>query len=246
MSQSEAKLARHYKVLMKLAKSESMRIGDLASSLREITEAAAHTLEIARVNIWLFDKDHTKISCIDSYDLSTREHSSGGELAAVDYPLYFRALEEERVIVANDAHSDPRTAEFSHGYLDVHGITSMLDAPLRARGTTIGIVCHEHIGAARVWTSEEQTLAGSLADLATLALEYSERKQAEKALRHSELRTRTIIAKSLDAIVTIDESSKIVDWNPRAKIVFGWSRDEAIGKTLFDTVIPRREHDRHR
>ncbi|MCZ6502037.1 MAG: SpoIIE family protein phosphatase [Gammaproteobacteria bacterium] len=223
-----------------------MRIGDLASSLQEITEAAAHTLEIARVNIWLYDKGRTKISCIDHYDLSTRKHSSGVEIAAVDYPLYFQALDEERAIVANDAHSDPRTAELSHDYLDVHGITSMLDVPLRARGTTIGIVCHEHIGAARVWTSEEQLLAGSLADLATLALESSERKQTEKALRHSELRTRAIIAKALDAIVTIDEQSRIVDWNPRAKIVFGWSRDEAIGKTLYDTVIPPREHDRHR
>ena len=115
MSQSESKLARHHKVLMKLAKSESMRIGDLASSLQEITEAAAHTLEIARVNIWLYDKGRTKISCIDHYDLSTREHSSGAEIAAIDYPLYFEALDEEHAIVANDAHSDPRTAEFARG-----------------------------------------------------------------------------------------------------------------------------------
>ncbi len=223
-----------------------MRIGDLASSLQEITEAAAQTLDIARVNIWLFDEGRTKIHCIDSYDLSTHEHSSGAELAAVDYPLYFQALDEERTIVANDAHTDPSTAEFSEGYLDVHGITSMLDAPLRTRGTTIGIVCHEHIGPARVWTDEEQLFAGSLADLATLALESSERRQAEQALQTSELRTRAILANALDAIVTIDEQSKIVDWNPQAEIIFGWSQDEAIGKTLYDTVIPSEQQDGHR
>ncbi len=246
MSQNESVLAQHYKVLTKLAKNESMRIGDLASSLREITEAAAQTLEIARVNIWLYDADRTKIYCIDHYDLATHEHSSGVVLAAVDYPIYFQALDEERTIVADDACTDPRTAEFTDGYLDVYGITSLLDAPLRTRGTTIGIVCHEHIGPARVWTSEEQLFAGSLADLATLALESSERRQAMQALQHSELRTREILANALDAIVTIDEHSRIVDWNPQAEIVFGWSSAEAIGKTLYDTVIPPSEHSRHR
>ncbi len=122
-----------------------MRIGDLESSLQEITEAAAHTLDIARVNIWLYDDDRTKICCIDHYDLSSREHSSGGEIAAVDYPLYFQALDQERTIAANYAHTDPRTAEFASAYLDTYGITSMLDAPVRARGRAIGIGCHGHM-----------------------------------------------------------------------------------------------------
>jgi PAS domain S-box-containing protein len=223
-----------------------MRIGDLESSLQEITEAAAHTLDIARVNIWLYDDDRTKICCIDHYDLSSREHSSGGEIAAVDYPLYFQALDQERTIAANYAHTDPRTAEFASAYLDTYGITSMLDAPVRARGRAIGIVCHEHIGPARVWTSEEQLFASSLADLASLALESSELRQAEQALHHSELRTRQILNNALDAIVTIDENSKIIDWNPQAEIVFGWSSFEAIGKTLFDTVIPAAAQIQHR
>ncbi len=223
-----------------------MRVGDLASSLRAITEAASKTLDIARVNIWLFDEGRTKISCIDHFDLAKDEHSSGTELAAVDYPIYFKALDEERTIVANDAHSDPRTSEFSKGYLDVLGITSMLDAPLRARGTVIGIVCHEHIGPAREWTQEEQLFAGSLADLAALAIEDSERREAEQALRQSELRTRAILTSALDAIVTIDEESVIVDWNPHAEVVFGWSRDEAIGKTVYETLIPPSDQEVHK
>jgi PAS domain S-box-containing protein len=67
-----------------------------------------------------------------------------------------------------------------------------------------------------------------------------------QALQSSELRTRAILANALDAIVTIDEHSQIIDWNPQAEIVFGWSREDAIGKTLYDTVIPAGEHNRHR
>lgn len=246
MTRSGIQLARHYEVLIRLAKSEAMRVGDLSASLQEITEAAAHTLGIARVNIWLYDETRSKISCIEHYEPKTRDHTSGVELNACDYPLYFQALEEERAILAHDARTDPRTREFKEGYLDVLGITSMLDAPIRVGGSVVGIVCHEHIGPARVWTLEEQLFAGSLADMAALSLESSDRRQAEQALQQSELRTRGILANALDAIVIVDELSVVIDWNPRAEIVFGWSREEALGKTLYETVIPARDHVRHR
>ena len=65
-------------------------------------------------------------------------------------------------------------------------------------------------------------------------------------MQHSERQTRAILANALDAIVTIDEQSQIVDWNPQAEIVFGWTSAEAIGKTLYDMVIPDAQHDAHR
>lgn len=246
VSERESRLPKHYALLRKLAKGESLRGGNVYSFLQEVTETAAHTMDVARVNVWLFDEGRTKIICKDDYDLATGQHTSGVEILAADYPRYFRALEEERAIVANDAHADPRTVEFSNSYLDVHGITSMMDTPLHAGGTVIGIICHEHIGRPRTWTLEEQQFAGSLADLAALALESAERKQAEKALKQSEARTRAILSNALDAIVTVDENSVIVEWNPRATIVFGWTREEAIGRTLYETVIPKRDHSRHR
>jgi GAF domain-containing protein len=129
MSRGDSQLERHYQVLMRLAKSKSWGGGDLEAFLGEITEAAADTMAIERVNVWLYDEGRTKICCLDHYGRSTGEHSSGVEIAAADYPLYFQALDEERIIAADDAHGDPRTREFSKGYLDVNGITSMLASP---------------------------------------------------------------------------------------------------------------------
>ena len=172
MSSEASQLGQHYEVLVGLAKSESWVRGDLQATLREVTETAARTMGIARVNVWLLDEDRSRMRCIEHFERSSGEHSSGGvELASRDYPRYFEALSEERTIVAHDARRDPRTREFEVGYLDVHGITSMLDAPLRSRGDVVGILCHEHVGAPRTWTAEEQRLAGSLAVFASLALE---------------------------------------------------------------------------
>jgi PAS domain S-box-containing protein len=247
LSHEEADTGQHYEVLVRLAKSNSWVSGNLDATLREVTEAAAHTMGIERVNVWLFDEQRTKIRCIEHYECSKREHSpSGVELSAADYPIYFQALREERTIAAHDACGDLRTREFAEGYLDVHGITSMLDAPLHSGGKVVGIICHEHVGAPRFWTLDEQRFAGSLADLASRALETAERVQAEGALRQSQELTREIIAHALDAIVIVDGSGIITDWNPRAETVFGWSREEAIGMTLYDSVIPPRHQEAHR
>ncbi|MEM7165439.1 MAG: SpoIIE family protein phosphatase [Planctomycetota bacterium] len=238
---------QHYEVLMRLAKSKSWGHGNLQASLGEVTEAGSHTMGIDRVNVWLFETNPTRIRCIEHYDRKSGEHASSGvEIAAADYPNYFKALLAERTIVADDAHTDPRTREFSKGYLDVHGISSMLDAPLHAGGDVIGIVCYEHVGPPRRWTAAEQQFAASLADLAALAIETSERKQAEVAARRSDERTRAIITNALDAIVIADDNGIVIDWNPRAEHVFGWTYDEVLGKTLYETVIPERYHAEHR
>ena len=68
---------------------------------------------------------------------------------------------------------------------------------------------------------------------------------AEEALRESERRMRLIIDTAYDAFVAMDAEGRIVDWNPQAEVAFGWSRDEALGRTLADTIIPHRYRAAH-
>ena len=82
MSRDEGHLGRQYDVLMALAKRKSWGRGDLESTLQEITEAASHTMNIERVNIWLFDEERSKMRCVEHYQRSTGEHSCGVEIAA--------------------------------------------------------------------------------------------------------------------------------------------------------------------
>ena len=80
------------------------------------------------------------------------------------------------------------------------------------------------------------------------AIQYAiERKQSEKAVRDSETRLRAIINTALDAVIGINAQGIIIDWNPRAEVIFGWARGEALGKKLADLIIPpryRQEHER--
>ncbi|HYO92484.1 MAG TPA: PAS domain S-box protein, partial [Pyrinomonadaceae bacterium] len=75
--------------------------------------------------------------------------------------------------------------------------------------------------------------------------QYIERKEAEDALRQSEERFRTLAETASDAIITIDEESRIIFINRAAETIFGYALEEMKGADLT-MLMPdylRRLHD---
>src|SRR5208337_3512419 len=60
---------------------------------------------------------------------------------------------------------------------------------------------------------------------------------AQETLRESEQQARGIIDTALDAFVQIDESGRILNWNAQAEVIFGWPRQEALGKDFIELII---------
>jgi len=60
-----------------------------------------------------------------------------------------------------------------------------------------------------------------------------------------EARLKSLIELALDAVITTDGDGRITDWNPQAEITFGWSRQEAVGRFLSQTIIPQRYREVH-
>ena len=73
----------------------------------------------------------------------------------------------------------------------------------------------------------------------------TERKWAEDALRASEERTRAIIQMAHNAFIAMNADGRILEWNPKAEKVFGWSRTEALGRSLSETIIPPTHREAH-
>jgi diguanylate cyclase (GGDEF)-like protein/PAS domain S-box-containing protein len=76
------------------------------------------------------------------------------------------------------------------------------------------------------------------------------RRIDEQGVMHRQLeahqaRTRAILGASLDGIIAIDAANRIIDWNSQAEQVFGWRRDEALGRSLSATIIPERFRAAH-
>ena len=78
-----------------------------------------------------------------------------------------------------------------------------------------------------------------------LHAENDQRKRVEEDLRVSEERTRLIVETALDAVVTMDSTGVITGWNPQAETIFGWTRDQAVGRSLAETIVPERHREAH-
>jgi signal transduction histidine kinase/DNA-binding response OmpR family regulator len=175
--------ARQHETLLALTRSDAIDSGELARAFREITEAAAHGLDIARVGVWLYEDDRKEaMYSPDLYLRDENHHATAPMLGHAAFPTYFATLAKERVIPADDAHTHPATYELSAAYLTPLKIGALLDAPIRWQGRMVGLVCHEHVGPARTWTQEDINFAGSMADAVARAFSSNQRREAQEAL----------------------------------------------------------------
>lgn len=78
------------------------------------------------------------------------------------------------------------------------------------------------------------------------SIDVTQRTKSKNLLKQSEERNRIIMNSSLNAIVTIDITGKITFWNNQAEIIFGWKKEEVLGKTLNETIIPERHKTGHK
>jgi PAS domain S-box-containing protein len=90
-----------------------------------------------------------------------------------------------------------------------------------------------------------RSTSGTIVGASKIARDITERKRAEEALLESEEMARGIIDSALDAFIQMDEDGHIVGWNPQAEALFGWSRDEVVGKPLGNLIVPERHRARH-
>lgn len=69
--------------------------------------------------------------------------------------------------------------------------------------------------------------------------------RAKSALREEEQRSQSILKTSLDGVLIMDESGRVVDWNLAAERIFGWRREHMLGRMLADYIIPERLRSAH-
>jgi len=74
--------------------------------------------------------------------------------------------------------------------------------------------------------------------------DITERTRREKLLARSETRLRGILDSAMDAIITVDESQRVVMFNPAAEAMFACAQSEAIGLPLT-SFLPERFRAAH-
>lgn len=180
MPPERAAVGRYQRVALELAALDKW---DYEEALRRILRLDADTLGVERVNFWLLEDDPRAIRCEAFWIRSSGPAAPGLRLPAADYPRYFAALREEKIIDAGDAAADPRTSEFADSYLAPLGIGAMMDVPVWSGGRLAGVLCHEHVGPPRPWTEQEKGLALAMAQALATTLEVRERRRTDEQVR---------------------------------------------------------------
>ena len=85
--------------------------------------------------------------------------------------------------------------------------------------------------------SPVKSQSGAIIGAAKVARDITARKKAHQALLQSERMAQDIIAGSLDGFIQISDTGEVLEWNPQAEVIFGWSREEALGKRLKELFL---------
>ncbi len=80
---------------------------------------------------------------------------------------------------------------------------------------------------------------------AQLRAERDRRAHAERNLSDATARLEAMISTANDPVISIDQKSLVVDWNRAAERVFGWAREEVMGRNLADLIIPAVHRKNH-
>jgi diguanylate cyclase (GGDEF)-like protein/PAS domain S-box-containing protein len=91
--------------------------------------------------------------------------------------------------------------------------------------------------AAASWSAVRDS-RGAITGVALTVRDATAETLATARLASSERRARLLAESAIDAVITADNAGRIVEWNPAAELLFGWSVAEARALTLDDLVPP--------
>lgn len=128
-------------------------------------------------------------------------------------------------------------------YLISRVLQSQISRPVLALAETARAVSERRDYSVRVLKAGRDEL-GLLTDAFNHMLSRIEEQTL--ALREGEARVRAVLDSALSAVLVMDAKGCVIDWNARAESMFGWTRQEALGRELAETIIPHRYRESHR
>jgi PAS domain S-box-containing protein len=110
---------------------------------------------------------------------------------------------------------------------------------LDGEGCALGHLCifdHKPRTLSSMQKSAMTMLAGQVTALLKLRLELLSKKANEYSAAEAQM--KTIFRNAIDGVVVTDDTGQILQWNPKAEEIFGWTEAEVWGKKFHDVCLP--------
>jgi diguanylate cyclase (GGDEF)-like protein/PAS domain S-box-containing protein len=154
-----------------------------------------------------------------------------------DIQAWWTAHQQGKAVLIEDATTLPPGAL---GMLGEPGkIASVLNVPLVHSGNCLGFVGIETVARQVVYGCEERELLGLFAQL---LVNVELRKFSEQALRETEQRFHRLFEYVPNvAVQGYDHQRCVIFWNKASEILYGYAREEALGRRLEELIVPETE-----
>ena len=139
--------------------------------------------------------------------------------------------------VVNDMIHDPRGVQIPGSDKDEE--ERLMAAPLLARGRVIGMMAVWRTAPAELFTDEDLNFLVGLSQQAAIAIENARLFQE---IGRQKQYFESLVEISPVAVVTMDRDEVVSGWNPAAERLFGYTAQDAIGRTIDSLVIKSSEY----
>ncbi|GJD93158.1 bifunctional diguanylate cyclase/phosphodiesterase [Methylobacterium iners] len=206
------------------------------------TPPEAHFDAVCRTAQTLFSVPLATIAMVDEHRLWKKVRCGiADENLPRDLAFCAHTILSDDLLVIEDATSDERFAKnpFVTGQ---PGIRFYAGAPLSLRpGVRIGTLCLLDTVPRSFNAAQRQQLQ----DLAAVVLAHLRLYEAERDARQQAESYQHVLDTAQDAFISIDAAGLITRWNSAADTMFGWSEQEALGRSLAELIVPARHRAAH-
>jgi serine phosphatase RsbU (regulator of sigma subunit)/PAS domain-containing protein len=170
--------------LLNISHHPAIQSGNLNAALPLLSQELAQRLAVSRVSIWRYDKEQQHLYLQHLYEQQGQQHHSqaAAPLTAVDFPLYFKAVETQKPIIAPEAATHPDLLDFAPHYFPENNIYSLLDVPFFIGDQLGGVICCENQHFHRYWSDEDLALLSATASVISMTIKAAEVTAQTKAI----------------------------------------------------------------
>ncbi|MBI5043097.1 MAG: GAF domain-containing protein [Nitrospirae bacterium] len=122
---------------------------------------------------------------------------------------------------------------FPQVYINTLNVKSALITPFVSKGDVMGFMNIAFAQAAHSFTTKEIAIAKGIANQVAVALENI---RLNEEIKESEERYRALVENATDAITSIDLDGVVISWNSAAERLYGYSKEDVIGKKI--SIVP--------
>ena len=248
-AQELARVRERVRVISEITRRFAEATTDYQRLLDSVARSLAETIQDA-CTVFLLDEGGASLTPCSMHAVVpkalelVRERFKGRTLLLEQHPELGYVLKSGQSILTPKLAERPKTTVEQIRWEQALGLHSVIIVPLQVQGRSIGIVALTRFQATSPpYEQQDLELAQNLADHAGLAIEnaklYVAAEQARQSLERSEAAQRQFFESSPMACFVVEvDSERILDANPKALAMYGYTREEFLGLELDKLRYP--------